>query len=82
MKKGLLERLDMFLQEGPLYGKAKSKAWKDWKEKVVSAKNKKELEKILQQISKMGEQGKLTPPEVMDLVDKVDQKAMNLAKKR
>lgn len=76
----ITEKLDMYLQEGPLYGKPKSKAWKDWREKVLTAKNKRELEKFLQQISKEGEKGKLSPAEVMDLVDKVDQKAVNLAK--
>ncbi len=80
--KDITDRLDMYLQEGPLFGKLKSKAWKTWREKIVSAKDKKELGKHLQKISKEGESGKLTPAEVMDLVDKVDLKAMNLAKSR
>lgn len=82
MEKTILERLDMFLQEGPLYGKPKSKAWKDWREKILTAKNKNDVSKFLQAISKEAEKGKLTPAEVQDLVDKVDQKVMMLAKSK
>ena len=75
-----LEKIDKLLIEGPMYGKMKSKLWKDYKEKIVSAKDKKVLTKLLATIEKDTKSGKLTDGEMMDLIDFVDQKAVKLDK--
>ena len=76
----LLEKIDKILIESPLYGKAKSKQWKKYIEKIVSVKDKKALTKILSTIEKDTKSGKLTDSEMMDLIDKIDQKAVKLGK--
>lgn len=76
----LLERIDKLLIESPLYGKAKSKIWSKYKEEIVSAKNKKVLTKIMAKVEKDQKSGKITDAEMMDLIDKVDQKAVKLGK--
>ena len=76
----LLEKIDRILIESPLYGKAKSKLWKMYVDKIVDAKDKKVLTKILKTVEKDTKSGKLTDMEMMDLIDKVDQKAVKLGK--
>jgi len=76
----LLEKIDKLLIESPLYGKAKSKLWKKYVEQIVSAKDKNALTKFLSSIEKDTKKGKLTDIEMMDLIDKVDQKAVKLGK--
>ena len=77
----LLEKIDKLLVESPIYGKEKSKLWKKYKEEIVSAKDKSVLTKLMATIEKDTKVGKLTDGELMDLIDKVDQKSVNLGKK-
>jgi len=76
-----LEKIDKLLIESPLYGKEKSKLWNKYKKDIVSAKDKKVLTKLMATIEKDTKSGKLTDSEMMDLIDKVDQKAIKLGKK-
>jgi len=76
----LLERIDKILIESPMYGKMKSKLWMKYREEIVSAKDKKALTKLMAAIEKDTKNGKLIDKEMMDLIDKVDQKAVNLGK--
>jgi len=77
----LLERIEKLLIESPLYGMEKSKLWKKYTADIVSAKDKKALTKLMASAEKDTRSRKLTDKEMMDLVDKIDLKAVKLGKK-
>lgn len=80
MENNTIEKIDKFLIEGPMYGKQKSKLWKKYREEIFDAKNKRVLTKLMAKIEKDASIGNLLTAEMMDLVDKIDQKAVNMDK--
>ena len=77
----LLEKIDKLLVESPVYGREKSKSWKNYTASIEKAKDKNALTKLMASIEKDTRSGKLTDKEMMDLIDKVDSKSVKLGKK-
>ena len=76
-----LKKIDMFLLDESsyaIYGKEKSKKWKDIRDKILNAKNEAELQKIMKNITDLYKSKKLSLAEFKDLVDKIDQKAVKM----
>jgi GTPase Era involved in 16S rRNA processing len=79
----IIDKIDYLIPESsfPIYGKKKSKIWLDYREKIVSAKKAAVLTSLMKSMEKDVKSGKLTFDELMDLVDKTDQKKIMMGKK-
>lgn len=79
----IINKIDTLIPESSfsIYGKKKSKIWLDYREKIVSAKKAAVLTSLMKSMEKDVKSGKLTFDELMDLVDKTDQKKIMMGKK-
>ena len=78
----ITNKIDLLLNEAGygLYGKEKSKNWKTLRQSILTAKDEKTVRKIMGNLEKMLRAGQITMAELQDLVDKADQKILNLRK--
>ena len=72
----LTERIDKFMIETkfPIYGKEKSKPYLKMRQQVFDATSDEQLTLLMKEMEKMLRKGELNQGELMDLIDKVDQK--------
>jgi len=76
----ITQRIDIILNESTfaIRGKEKSSIWKDIRDKILKAKSKDILTKLMKMMEQAHKKGKLGMDEFMDLIDKVDQKTIKI----
>jgi len=75
------KKLDMFLLDESsygLFGKEKSKLWIDMRDKILNAKKKDEIQKLMKKITDLYKSKKLSLSEFKDLIDKIDVKIVKM----
>ena len=72
----LIEKLEKMTLESkfPIYGREKSKNYLALRQKIFDATSDKELTDLMKTMEGMFRKGQLNQGEMMDLVDKIDQK--------
>ena len=70
----LIEQIDKMTIEASIYGKPKSKPYLTMRQKVFDATSDEQLTLLMKDMEKMLKKGELNQGELMDLIDKVDQK--------
>lgn len=72
----LTERIDKMMLESsfPIYGKEKSKPYLKMRQDIFDATSDEQLTLLMKEMEKMFKKKQLNQGELMDLIDKVDQK--------